>query len=196
MLGKHSTPWFDSSGNPWWLTFHWGEVDGRPECVGLDVRGFMERGGKTTGLAPGGALGVVSGPDLRAVTASLLRDMPLASLVRENKQAASDLRRWYSTQKKATRRGRQLAFKQAEAFEAPRQRKYGREHYAKVAEIYATAYGKHQPPTKAVAESPELGGPVSRSTAAKWVARAREMHLLGTTSMRKAGGVDSIESES
>src|SRR5712692_7586545 len=95
ILGKHSAPWFDSSGNPWMLTFHWGEIDGRPECVGLDIRSFREKGGAATGLARGGRLGgVVSAPVLRAVSPSLLRDMPLASMVREAKKDALALRRW------------------------------------------------------------------------------------------------------
>lgn len=61
--------------------------------------------------------------------------------------------------------------------------------YARVAEAYSRARAEHRPPTKAVAESRELGGPRSHSAAAKLVARARRMGLLPpTTKGRAASG--------
>ena len=53
---------------------------------------------------------------------------------------------------------------------------YQPEHFASVAETYRAAFAAGSAaPTKAVAQAFS----VSRSTAAKWVARAREMGLLG-----------------
>jgi hypothetical protein len=55
-----------------------------------------------------------------------------------------------------------------------RPRQYGREHFEEVARIYSEAYAKGEPPTRTVAERFQ----VSRSAAAKWVARARDAGLL------------------
>lgn len=52
---------------------------------------------------------------------------------------------------------------------------YGPEHFAKVAEKYMQAWATSDAPTQAVADA----FTVERSTAAKWVARARGMGLLG-----------------
>jgi hypothetical protein len=56
---------------------------------------------------------------------------------------------------------------------------------AEVARVYTAAYQEGLPPTKTVAERFQ----VSRTAAAKWVARARELGELGKTDQRKAGGV-------
>jgi transposase len=55
------------------------------------------------------------------------------------------------------------------------------EHYAEVAEVYRTAYRLQQSPTQAVADQFK----VEKSTAAKYVARARERGLLPQTSRGK-----------
>jgi hypothetical protein len=55
-----------------------------------------------------------------------------------------------------------------------RPRQYGREHFEEVARVYSEAYAMGEPPTRSVAERFR----VSRSAAAKWVARARDAGLL------------------
>jgi hypothetical protein len=59
----------------------------------------------------------------------------------------------------------------------------------KAAVIYVEAYAEGLPPTKTVAERCNL----SRSAAAKRIARARQAGLLGETEPRKAGGVETEE---
>ncbi|MDQ3640971.1 MAG: hypothetical protein M3450_05760 [Actinomycetota bacterium] len=71
---------------------------------------------------------------------------------------------------------------------APR---YGREHFAAVAETYAAALVAGERPTKAVATK----FTVSKSTAAKWVAKARGLGLLGSTERGRAGGIPSAETQ-
>jgi hypothetical protein len=57
-------------------------------------------------------------------------------------------------------------------------------HFAKVARVYSDAYAIGKP-TQAVKDYFH----VEHSTAAKWVARCREMGLLGKTEKGKAGGL-------
>ncbi len=52
-----------------------------------------------------------------------------------------------------------------------------------VAELYRAALGRGDPPTQTVANSLQ----VARSTAARWVARARERNLLGPALRGRAG---------
>ena len=64
---------------------------------------------------------------------------------------------------------------------------YGPEHFKKVAAVYRKAERERQPPTKAVAD----WGKVNRSTANKWVGRARnEFGLLPKTTQGKAASVN------
>jgi hypothetical protein len=75
------------------------------------------------------------------------------------------------------------------AIEAPRRRpgrpvSYGPDHYQEIARIYAEAWrAGDRHPTATVAAKMH----VVRSTAAKWVASARRLGLLGPTTPRRAG---------
>jgi hypothetical protein len=65
---------------------------------------------------------------------------------------------------------------------------YPPEHFAEVAQVYSQAYRSHsRNPTLTVSKEFQ----VSRSTAAKWVARARKLGFLHGTRQRVAGGVPS-----
>jgi hypothetical protein len=69
---------------------------------------------------------------------------------------------------------------------APRRRRgYGTEHYAAVARVYINALYYTGKPTKAVADE----WMVAKSTAAKWVRKARDLKLLGETRRGKSGGI-------
>jgi hypothetical protein len=65
-----------------------------------------------------------------------------------------------------------------------RPRQYGPDHFAEVAQVYSEADTAGLPPTRTVAERFN----VSRSAAAKWVARARRAGLLPKTKPRVARG--------
>lgn len=62
---------------------------------------------------------------------------------------------------------------------------YPMEHWREVARVYREAYANNRTPTRAVARHWEK----QQSTAAKWVARCREMGLLPATSKGKARSV-------
>jgi hypothetical protein len=61
-------------------------------------------------------------------------------------------------------------------------RSYGRPHYRAVAEVYLAAQRNDKPPTSAVAEHWR----VNKSTAGKWVSRARAFGFLAPTSRGKS----------
>ena len=61
---------------------------------------------------------------------------------------------------------------------------YSRDHFERVADVYSRALLAGEPPTKAVSDVFS----VSKSTAAKWVARCRELELLRDTDRGKPAG--------
>jgi len=61
----------------------------------------------------------------------------------------------------------------------------GPDHYREVAEIYAEAHLRNEPPTKAVKDHFQ----VAAGTAAAWVSTARKRGYLDQTEPGKAGGV-------
>lgn len=68
-------------------------------------------------------------------------------------------------------------------YQRGRPRLYGLQHYQEVSRVYAEAWHRGDPPTKAVAG----WGNVSDSTAAKWVSKARELGFLGPTTKGRPG---------
>lgn len=168
----------DPQGGPWALTYHWAEVNGRVECVGLDIRSFFMEGDDATTYRP-----VWADTAAVPISASFLRSLPVASLVRRARLLLGASAGWKAskTGDKATRAV--LRSVTAELAESPR-RLHGIEHFQRVAEVYSAAWQRGDHPTKAVAEEMKA----TRSAAAKWVARARELGLLGPTDQRRAGG--------
>lgn len=67
-----------------------------------------------------------------------------------------------------------------------RPRLYDEDHFRAIAALWREAHSRRENPTKAVADAFH----VSRSTAAKWVSRARhEHHLLPATTQGRPGGI-------
>lgn len=162
---------------PWSLTFHFTELNGIAECVGLDVRSFKE-GTRSTQLTP--------------LTASLVRSLPVGQLTSTMALEARDLLQWTAAGSKgANPKAKRAAKTAVPAFERRHDKRgTGRNYWTKerleeVAEVYADAWRLKQRPTKAVAESFDL----SLSMAAKLVRRCREAGLLGETTPGKAGGL-------
>jgi hypothetical protein len=172
-LGWTRNGWPDERKGPLAVSFHWAEIAGRAECVGIDIRTFVEepppRKLRTTGPA-----------GLQPVTASGIRRIPLTRLMdraREAKGTAS-----YLTAKRlkyVTEKARARAREHLPLFEKPprkgrggRPPEYDRAHFEQVAKIYRKAPTAKR--TKAVADF----FTVSSSAAAKWVRRARDMGLI------------------
>jgi hypothetical protein len=160
------------------IWFEWEEVEGRLECVG--VRITPDRGGATR----------------RVITTSLMREISWSALIEKKKEV--NLRRahkWAETKKIGISEipvDPELiaeARKMVPAWESSllgsrrgRPRELNPDDFARVAQVYTDAYRAGLPPTKAVAEKFNL----SRSGAAKRVARARRDGLLPKTRQRVA----------
>jgi hypothetical protein len=180
-LGAHTSPWPDPRRGPWWIRYHFAEVDGRAECVGLDLQSFRERRGRQEATT-------AAGP--QPVTATLLRQLPVATLISEARRDQADLVEWASRAKEVGARARRAAGKQVPPFEQARRRggrprERGPEHFEAVAAVYSDALRLGDRPTKAV----EQRWQVAASTAAKWVRQARRLGFLGPTTQGKAGGI-------
>lgn len=174
--------WPDPLSGPVYLTFHWAEIDGIPECVGLDVRLFHEKKG---------ALYTAPGAEPQAITATLFRQIPVASLIEERAKFLKLMSAYSAAGGKGSNpKARSAAKSMAEAFDkratrhAGSRRYWTRERLETVAEVYRDALARKDAPTRAVAEAI----PVSHSMAAKLVRRCRDEGLLGQTGQGKAGG--------
>lgn len=162
--------WRDRSGRPWLLVFRWAVVDGRVECVDLRVRSQPD-----PDEDPFGDHADVL--EASPVTATLLRELPIASLIDfEKRQEVGKLKRWLGPPMTVRPAARSDLEQQLGALEPRMGRppKYGPDFYRRVAEIYSEArhYGEERP----VAAVARLLGAGSRATAAKWVATAREFY--------------------
>ena len=172
--------WPDSATGPWWVDTYWSFVDQRWECVGLRLRSFDQD----------------SEAEPRRVLATDLRGLRLGDLLAA--QADEWAKAWRA---QATKAGEGFVIDDSEEVvdawlatlpkKPGRPRQYDRSHFQKVADVYAEAFVARRNPTKTVAERFQ----VSRSTAAKWVYRCRQMSLLGPTEKRQAGGVASPRKE-
>ncbi|MDP9389118.1 MAG: hypothetical protein M3Q48_14665 [Actinomycetota bacterium] len=185
--------WPDPARGPWYVVAHWSEIDGRPECVGLEVwKGvFPAENDDRDNLV------VVKGRRPEGIKSTDLRTIPLASVLdalwelqrrQEAKanelsaQAVADIaagkvKTKGDPAKVLATAGQILA--QPDVY-APKRRKSGadREHFAEVAAVYADAAKSPRPrPTEAVKNHFK----VSHSTATKWVAQARRLGLLPAT---------------
>ena len=131
----------------------------------------------------------VSGRKGKPVTASLLRTLPVGTLIdlarkmRADADQHGDHNDPADLERRAQLRHRVL---QRQRSEGGRPRDWGPEHFAEVASIYLRAIESGEKPTQSVARHFK----VEQSTAAKWVARARhEYRLLAPTERGKASGL-------
>jgi hypothetical protein len=158
------------------ITLDFAYVGGRVECVRVAIGGDLEDPGS---------------PDPSPVTASVLRGIPLRRLVDEALvEHTRTLRRWARERWPRGQRPALLAERVAAA-EASLGRPPGRppmyteDHFKEVAATYDSAYAARDHPTEAVADEWDVSIP----TAAKWVARARQLGFLRPTKRGLAKGV-------
>jgi hypothetical protein len=161
------------------IRFRFKVIGGRRECVGVEVT-----------------------REKHPITTSFMRKFRWSDLIKDKQQR--DLRKAQKELRGPGRLGGALDPEtmtywsddeiRAEAelvLETPaggRPQTYGPDHWAEVARVYSDAWGAGLNPTKAVAHRWHL----ARSTAATWVARARnEYGLLPKTSRRVAKGTGS-----
>lgn len=161
------------------VTLHFARVDGRVECIGVDVRTFRWKGEPHPARR-------LPRTEPRPITTTDLRGLRLAEIIEVERAklarflfADSGDEDWDATP---------WAAGVVEAWEPKargRPRIYGPEHFAEVARVYREADARSRTPTRAVAR--HFG--VSQAAAAKWVARCRELGLLPPTTRGKARGV-------
>lgn len=166
--------WTDSAGNDWLYEFDWRVIRGRAVPIGVHLWSKKKSGGEAEGETP--------------LTATTVREFPTGGTLALDRKINARLQKAFakalSDPRYARERRRRIAAaEQWEESQAgkPGPKKYGAAHFREVAEVYLDALigGK---PTLAVAER----FVVSKSTAAKWVARARQIGLLDPTQRGKA----------
>ncbi len=151
-----------------------------PECVGLEIwKGVKPEGEKVRLLQSADAITGFEATDLRSLPVKEIVSLLWTALLERQEQerhwAASQLSHEGPTERKRYGALQEMAEAKRYADDRPK-RSTGltNEHFRQVAAIYSSAV---KAPTKAVAEAFN----VSHSTAAKWVAKARELGLLGQT---------------
>lgn len=170
--------WIDPWKGRWDLTLLWAEVDGRMECVGIEMYSTSRPwrlGGKWVADTLPGSRGPVP------LTANILRALKIGQRVTKLRRGHRDvLRRIEETapQDTAAQAGEELQLWTGRG----RQPDYGIDHYQKVAQVYRDAWLQGKPPTKAV----QSRFRVSYSYAAKKVQKARELGLLPPTTRGRA----------
>lgn len=166
--------WPDAVDGPWEIICTWAVVAGRAECVGISVMPRPDL--------------IRDGPS-EHITTTLMRSIPFGEVIDELRRVWIELaeRRRFSTGEYVNPelRGEFLkAFKKAGKVGRPPL--YGPDHFEDVARVYREAFARGDPPTLSVADH----WTVSKSAAAKWVARCRELGLLARNPGQGRPGVE------
>ncbi len=183
--------WRSKDGKPWWVSFRLVEIEGRMECVGMEVRSWPD----DEGGAPS------------QLYASTLRELPFADvLARARRERAGKLDQRAESWKTISQPGSKITVDPLTALaltamdkhdaalmnppgqKGGRHAKYTLADLARVAALYSEKWtGGSTSPTKDVATA--LG--LTPNVAAKLVMRCRDpkIGLLGPTEKRKAGGI-------
>lgn len=161
------------------VVLRFAEIDGRAVLVNIEIgaRFYADEEGVDFEQELGA-------PEPVPITTAVLRSIPLGRLTEKALWEAASMYEKYASGAAGVElgdEGRRFAEERAAAARAGaakkrrpgRPRLYDDEHFARVARVYREHSGGRAP-TKAVAESFQT----SKATAAKWVARAREMGLL------------------
>lgn len=176
--------WPDRMWGPYEVGLTFALVDGRVECVGVDVRSFQQLPNERD---PHDLYGRPPFP----ITTSALRSLRLGELINEVRDEMEE-----HPPERYGPRGEVPPEQLVEVRERWRTGKGGRpptyplEHWVEVARVYNEANMAHRTPTRAVRR--RFG--ISATAAAKWVARCRALGLLPPTSRGKARGTVAVRS--
>jgi hypothetical protein len=200
--------WPDPKKGPFRYILHWAVIDGRQELAGITLTSMrsenswenpegwnavptLEENDDGT-LKPTTKPFTYTGPvrltsdTLRKLTDG--RERSLHSIVEDTKKDLVSFVEWAVTrdpERVAEMEERVKVLKAGERKRRGAPAKWGPEHYRNVADIYSYAWDNNLKPTRAVAQ--HWG--VSQSSAANWVAKARELGFLDQTSRGKPGGI-------
>lgn len=177
--------WRDPHGDLWLVHLTWVVIDGRYECVGLELKSAVTEA----------ELEKVELPDepvpqditTKRLTSDVLRRFPYGREVAlHREEAGQELQvtpiEW------GTSAGVTVPDSGSpEAWHKPgpgRPPDYDVDHWREVAKTYLEAYGQGKPPTRAVAKKYQR----AISTASTWVGKCRELGLLPPTERGRARG--------
>lgn len=183
--------WPDPELGPWRVHVWWRVQQGVPTPVGLEIRGWItEDEYKSSG--PHNRLPLPSEDAVfPRIDGQLMRSFQMGALLDESRrlmvqhlQADRDETGWPEGWKTSYADWRASVAEERTALEGTRRgRDLGPDHYREVADVYAAAVQDGCPPTAAVADH----FTVSKSAAAKKVARARQRGFLPATSKGRIG---------
>ena len=172
--------WPSPSAGPWWVKIWWRSQHGMPVPVGLSLKSWVtHEESRATGWH-----NALPGPEddvaFPAITGKMLRALPFGEFIETTHQQYANLvnlpswRNWpgSAADRAALSSGRRVGT-----------RDLGDDHYEQVAQIYRDAVQQREKPTMAVAQA----FTISKSAAAKQVARARERGFLPPTSRGVVG---------
>ncbi len=172
LLAPHEVLWPDPHQGPWLVTAVFGQVDQRPEVVGLSLQSL----GTPELLARfGDSHPAVEHALPRALTAEVWRSLPVGRLTAQARAS------W----KGALQESGLLSQSPAAAELWKSRRRLGGVDLELVADVYLQALQAGRSPTKAVQEA---FGPMSKSAAAQRVSRAREAGFLAPTARGRSSG--------
>jgi hypothetical protein len=193
-VGESVRRWPDPLVGPFALRVSVGLIDGALSIVGLEL--FGDRVGSSLPLAPkddGMDLSeflfpnVALGDTPHRIDAQTLRELAPGRLLEEYKQSNSEeldnfLQRFGTAAKASDIGSFLLNMVERTATNRSRTPVYGRLHWQAVAEVYRDALERGEAPTLAVAAK----FVVSKSAAAKWVAKCRKLELLPATTQGRS----------
>jgi hypothetical protein len=210
--------WPDPEAGPWFVGVHWRDVDGRPECIGMNLWRGVGVGGEE-----------IPGRTASPITATALRELKPNALIEAARQrysqslqgAVDDLHRYIGKQMSAAGRGKTKKSPFASgggqqpensALGAPETRELrsqvrrikGARQWPKGSsrrgrppgvawgpdhwERVAKLYNEAWERREPPTVAVEIGMPCATSTAVQWVHRCRKMGLLPETEQGKARG--------
>lgn len=147
---------------------HFGRIDGRVECIGVDIRSYREERDTPDG-PPTGRVPVLGQPSAVSVTATKIRRMPLGAVIED---LLDDLRLMADWAQK--RHLPDLDLDSLGERVGDDQRTWTSNDILQVAAVYADALDQRKPPRATVAK--RLG--ITPSNASKQIARAVDAGLL------------------
>jgi len=169
----------------WWVVGHWAEIDGRPECVGLELwHGCKPETAESLHLLRDGPVPIHTTdvrdlPVQRIITALWEKQYQIAGTLRSAAERNRDRNAETWTKESPFEIE---ADKRAGFLESRRKSAIDRTHFEQVAAVYADAFAERRNPTATVRDHFH----VSQSTATKWVARCRDFGLLPPTTRGRA----------
>lgn len=192
-----SALWPDPTSGPWEVTIYWRAQHGVPTPVGVELKTWRGNWADTRLPRP------TDNVEFPPVTGRLLRELPVGRLVE------TTLARWTQFlhpewdptlnpmeadlegfMKLSPRMAELISESEPERQAVDGGRKHGRglgsTHYERVAQVYKEAVRLGQSPVQSVAEAFQ----VSKSNAAKYVARAREQGFLPQTTRGRVGPIE------